>query len=381
MYAIINGKIIDGHKLIKNQAIIIEQNIIAKIVSLQDVPTTLEKVDVQGAYIAPGFIDLQVNGCGGVLFNDDISLQTIETMLETNLKFGCTSFLPTLISSSKEDITKALDVTKDAYKLMPNNVLGAHIEGPYISKIKKGIHDEQYIRPLNEEETNIFRNKVKEVPIMLTIAPEVNDLGLVVNLLQSGVKVSMGHTNANYKEAMEVIDLGVNHATHLFNAMAPLHHRDSGVTAAVLNNQSVSTGMIMDGMHVDFNVIKLVKQVKGENLYIVTDAATPAGTKDVTKFKFGGKDLVVVNGKALDKNGTLGGSLITMIESVYNAAEILGFGLIEAVRMASLYPARIMNCHHKLGLIKHGYIANLAIFDCDYNMRYTVNGGKLLKLY
>lgn len=380
MYAIINGKVIDGHSLLNDCAIIIDEDLIVKTIHISDLPPSIEKLDVNGAYVTPGFIDLQMNGCGGILFNDNISIEAIKAISDTNIKFGCTSFLITLTSAPKEHIKEALNVSKNAYHLMPNNVLGVHIEGPYISKIKKGIHNEAYIRTITEEEANIFRSEVKHIPIMLTLAPEVNDLGLVSNLIQSGILVSLGHSNASYEETVEFIDAGVKSSTHLFNAMTQFHHRKPGIVTAILNNPDVTCGMIMDGFHVNFELIKLIKKIKQENLYIVTDASPAAGCNDITKFRFGGNDLVVTNGKAVDRHGTLGGSVITMIESVYNVAEILGFGLVEAIRMSSLYPAKIMGVHNKLGLIKHGYVANLAIFDSNYNMLYTIINGKLIRL-
>lgn len=380
MYAIINGKVINGHSLLKDCAVIIDQDLIVKTIHINELPSSIEKIDVNGAYVTPGFIDLQVNGCGGVIFNEDISLDTIKVISETNIKFGCTSFLPTLISASKEDIKQALEVSKQAYKTMHNNVLGIHIEGPYINKIKKGIHNETFIRSITEEETNLLRSTVKDIPIMVTLAPEINDLGLVCNLIQSGILVSLGHSNASYDETVEFIDAGVKSSTHLFNAMAQLHHRNPGIVTAILNNPDVTCGMVMDGFHVNFELIKLIKKIKQENLYIVTDASLAAGCKDVTRFKFGNNELFVTNGKVADKHGKLGGSAITMIESVYNVAEILGFGLVEAIRMASLYPAKIMGVHNKLGLIKHGYIANLAIFDSSYNIIFTIVNGKLIRI-
>lgn len=380
MYAIVNGKIIDGHTIIKDHSIIINNNIIVQVIPNEEVPSVCEKLDVDGAFISSGFIDLQINGCSGILFDQEISEEALYTMYKANILSGCTSFLPTLITSPKTTIEKALEVVTTVYNKIPNNVLGIHIEGPYINKTKKGIHNEDYIRSINEEEALILRKAATNLPILLTLAPEVNDLGLVNSLLQSGVIVSLGHSNATYEQAMEAIDLGVNCATHLYNAMSPLHHRNPGLVAAILNSPQVAAGIILDGFHVDFNLLGLTKKIKQEGLYIVTDAIWSVVPGKLNKFQFGGQELTVTNNKATNKNGVIGGSVINMIDSIRNAVEKLGLGLVEAVRMSTLYPAKIMKCHNRLGLIKHGYIANLAIFDCDFNMQYTVSNGEVIKV-
>ncbi|MGV3278991.1 N-acetylglucosamine-6-phosphate deacetylase [Rickettsiales bacterium LUAb2] len=375
MYAIINGKILNGHKLLENDAIVIKDNLIAAIVNTNQIPEEIPQIDVNNSYISSGFIDLQLNGCGGVLFNDDISLNTINIMHKTNLQFGCTSFLPTLISASYDDIAKALEVCSEANKIMPNNVLGIHIEGPFISLIKKGIHNPKYLRAITEADVELISNYAKKLPIMLTLAPEVNNIEYIKKLIHAGVIVSLGHTNASYNEAMEMIDLGVYHATHLYNAMSGFTPREPNVAGAILNN-SIYTGIIVDGFHVDYRSIAIAKKLKQEYLYIVTDAVTPAGTK-LTKFNLIEQEIFVENGKCVNKDGVLAGANITMISSVKNVSELVGLGVLEAVRMATLYPAKVMKNNH-LGLIKEGMIANLAIFDNNYNMQYTINQGELI---
>lgn len=379
MYALINGRLIVGNQIIDNKALIIKGEYIQDIIDVNKTPRDSKIIDVKGCFISAGFIDLQVNGCGGALFNDDISEQTIHTMYNTNVKGGCTSFLPTLITASQQDIKKALQIATSFYQNNPNKILGIHIEGPFISKEKKGIHNEDYIQQLTKEKVDIFIEAVKDIPIILTLAPEENDKVFIQQLVQAGVKVSVGHSNASYKEACDAFDMGVGLVTHLYNAMSYFSSREPNVVGATLNTENVKAGIIVDGFHSNFASVRMAKKLKKENLFIVTDAATPVGT-NMKSFEFGGQKLFVKEGRLVNKEGVLGGANITMIESVKNASEQANFGLVEAVRSASLYPARVMNVENKLGLIQAGFIANLVIFDSNYKMQFAVTNGNLIKV-
>lgn len=380
MVALVNAKILLQERILLGMALVLEQNLLKAIVPLKDLPPEVPTLDLEGSYVAPGFIDLQINGCGGVLFNDHITLETLQKMHQTNLKSGTVSFFPTLITATKEDIQQALEVVLQGHNSMPYNILGIHIEGPFISKDKKGIHNLNYIRAITDEEVGLITAYASRLPIILTLAPEVNKKEHITMLLEAGVQVSLGHTNATIEDAEAAIDLGVRNSTHLFNAMSPISHRAPGVVTAILNHSEVYCGLIADGYHVDFRLLKLVKKLKQEHMYIVTDAAPAAGAPEIKTFEFGGNLLEVKDGKALSKDGVLGGSLITMIESVSNLVNNVGLSLPEAVNMASIYPAKAAGIDHALGVIKPGKIANLVVFDSDFKLSHVFDNGKMILL-
>lgn len=377
-YAITSKKIFDGEQFLSNKAIIISENKIEDILDLKDIGS-IELIDYQDNIIAPAFIDLQLNGCGGVLFNDDISEQTLEVMHKTNLRFGTTSFLPTLITTSEENIKKAVEVVTKFHEKHPFNVIGIHIEGPYISKIKKGIHNPIYMKPISLEMVNFLVEAGKKVPIKITMAPEENSIDRIKQLVDGGVKVSIGHTNADYKTAKEGIRAGISFATHLFNAMSPMEGRSPNVVGAVLDSHSVHAGIIVDGYHVDYASISLVKEIKKDKLYIVTDAVTPMGT-DMEQFQFADQTIYVRDGKCENKDGTLAGANIDMMASVANAVNHANISVCEALRMASLYPAEAMGKSNIIGRIAKQYVANFVILDRDYKTVATIDCGKVIKL-
>jgi N-acetylglucosamine-6-phosphate deacetylase len=377
-YAITSKKIFDGEQFLSNKAIIISENKIEDILDLKDIGS-IELIDYQDNIIAPAFIDLQLNGCGGVLFNDDISEHTLEVMHKTNLRFGTTSFLPTLITTSEDNIKKAVEVVTKFHEKHPFNVIGIHIEGPYISKIKKGIHNPIYMKPISLEMVEFLVEAGKKVPIKITMAPEENSIDRIKQLVDGGVKVSIGHTNADYKTAKEGIRAGISFATHLFNAMSPMEGRSPNVVGAVLDSHSVHAGIIVDGYHVDYASISLVKEIKKDKLYIVTDAVTPMGT-DMEQFQFADQTIYVRDGKCENKDGTLAGANIDMMTSVANAVSHANISLCEALRMASLYPAEAIGKSNIIGRIAKQYVANLTIFDRDYKTVATIDCGNVIKL-
>ncbi|MDR0484967.1 MAG: N-acetylglucosamine-6-phosphate deacetylase [Alphaproteobacteria bacterium] len=377
VYAITAKKVFDGEAFQSNKAIIIDNNKIKDIIALEDIGN-IELINYGDNIIAPGFIDLQINGCGGVLFNDSISPETIEIMLKTNLSCGTTSFLPTLITASESDVKKAVETATLMHEKYPHNIIGVHIEGPYISKIKKGIHNPVHMKAISSEMVDFFVSFAKKIPIKLTLAPEENDVAKIQQLVDGGVKVSIGHSNANYIQAIAGVNAGISLATHLFNAMSPFEGRNPNVVGAVLNSNSVHAGIIIDGNHVDFASVALVAKIKKEKLYMVTDAATPMGT-DMKEFRFADQLVYVKGDKYVNKDGTLAGANINMMESIANAVEKVNLPLSESLKMASLYPANALGVS-KLGRVLKGYIANLVVFSSDYNLVATIDGGNIINL-
>lgn len=379
MKAIINGKIFIENEFVSDKVIIINNRIIADIIPQHELESkylNIEKIDAEKCYIAPGFIDLQINGCGGVLFNNEISLNTLNIMYKTNLKYGCTSFTPTLISTSDENIEKAIILSRKIKDKKKYGFLGLHIEGPYISKIKKGIHNVEFIRMPNEKVINEIVKAGKDNVRIITIAPENIEKETISKLASSGINVSVGHSNATYEEIKEKETYGITLATHLYNAMSPFNHREPGVVGAIFDSD-IKSGIIVDGVHTHYTSVKNAKKIMGERLYLVTDGVSPIGT-NMEYFYFEGKKVYYKFGKCFEENGTLGGSSLTMIEGVRNLVNFCKISLEEALKMASLYPAQAINIDDKFGKIQKNYFADFVFLDKHLNIKKVISNGDLV---
>ncbi|MFZ7165072.1 N-acetylglucosamine-6-phosphate deacetylase [Avibacterium avium] len=372
-YALVNGVIYTAQAVLYGQAVIVEDEKILSIVPQENLPEGMQQIDLKGDNLTAGFIDLQLNGCGGVMFNGDTSVKTLEIMQQTNLRSGTTSYLPTFITADDEGIKQAVSVMGEYLKKHKNQALGLHLEGPYLSVEKKGVHQAEYIRAISPEMKD-FLCQNAAVITKITLAPENPTAKYIGDFVQSGIVVSIGHSNATYDVAKQAIAKGATFATHLHNAMSPISSgREMGVVGAVLDSD-IYTGIIVDGLHVEFGNIKIDKKVKGDKLCIVTDATAAAGA-DIESFDFVGKTVYVRNGKCYDANGTLGGSAITMIESVENAVKQVGIPLDETLRMCNYYPAKAIGVDDYLGDIAEGKIANLTVFNNDFDvLGSAVNG-------
>ncbi|MCX2791180.1 N-acetylglucosamine-6-phosphate deacetylase [Vibrio sp. Sgm 5] len=374
MYALSNCKIYTGSDVLTDHAVIIDNDQIQSVVPVTQLPEGIEIKDLDGANLSPGFIDLQLNGCGGVMLNDEITPETMQIMHEANLKSGCTSFLPTLITSSDEDMRASIAAAREYHNKYQNQSLGLHLEGPYLNVAKKGIHSVDFIRPSDDGMIDLICANA-DLVAKVTLAPEQNDPEHIARLKAADIVVSIGHTNATYAEAREGFEAGITFATHLFNAMTPMVGREPGVVGAIYDTPEVYAGIIADGFHVDYANIRIAHKIKGEKLVLVTDATAPAGA-NMDHFIFVGKKVYYRDGKCVDENGTLGGSALTMIEAVQNTVEHAGIALDEALRMATLYPATAIGVEERLGRVRKGMVANLTIFDRDFNIKATVVNGQ-----
>ena len=372
-YAFTNCVIYTAKEILYGHAVVVENDKISAILPEEQLENEIKRVDLEGNNLTAGFIDLQLNGCGGVMFNEDISVRTLEIMQETNLRSGTTSYLPTFITSPDEGMKSAVQVMRDYLAKYQNQALGLHLEGPYLSVERKGVHREEYIREISPE-MKAFLCENADVITKITLAAENPTAKYIPDFVQSGILVSLGHSNATYEVAKQAIQLGAKFATHLHNAMSPISSgRAMGVVGAVLDSD-IYTGIIADGLHVNFENIKLDKKLKGDKLCLVTDAAAAAGA-DIESFQFVGKTVYVRDGKCYDANGTLGGAAVTMIESVENMVKYVGVSLDETLRMCNLYPARAIGVDDRLGSIEVGKIANLTVFNNQFKVIGTaVNG-------
>lgn len=331
MYALTNCKIYTGSDVLDNHAVVVNGANIESVCPVAELPADIKTIDLDGANVSPGFIDLQLNGCGGVMLNDEITAETMQIMHEANLKSGCTSFLPTLITSSDENMRQAVAAARDYHAKYENQSLGLHLEGPYLNVMKKGIHSVDYIRRSDSDMIDFICENA-DVVTKVTLAPEQNDPTHIEKLSEAGVVVAIGHSNGTYAEARQGFEAGITFATHLFNAMTPMAGREPGVVGAIYDTPEVYAGIIADGFHVDYANIRIAHKIKGEKLVLVTDATAPAGA-DMDHFIFVGKKVYYRDGKCVDENGTLGGSALTMIEAVQNTVEHVGIALDEALRI------------------------------------------------
>ncbi|RPH30496.1 N-acetylglucosamine-6-phosphate deacetylase [Buttiauxella warmboldiae] len=380
MFALTQGRIYTGHEILDDHAVIIANGLIERVCPRSDLPAGIETRDVGGAIIAPGFIDVQLNGCGGVQFNDSaeaVSVETLTIMQKANERSGCTSYLPTLITSSDDLMKQGVKVMREYLALHQHQALGLHLEGPWLNIVKKGTHNPNFVRKPDAELVD-FLCENADVITKVTLAPEMVAPEVISKLVASGIIVSAGHSNATVKEAKVGFRAGITFATHLFNAMPYITGREPGLAGAIFDEPDVYCGIIADGLHVDYANVRTAKKVKGDKLCLVTDATAPAGA-NIDEFIFAGKTIYYRDGLCVDENGTLSGSALTMIEGVRNLVEHAGIALDEALRMATLYPARAMGVEKQLGTIAAGKVANLTTFTRDYKITKTfVNGNEVV---
>ncbi|HIF9152670.1 TPA: N-acetylglucosamine-6-phosphate deacetylase [Photobacterium damselae] len=374
MYAITNVNVFDGVEIHHNQIIIIENDTITKVISndeTMDMQLPEVQIDGKGYLATAGFIDLQLNGCGGVLLNTDPSLKTLDIMNKTNLKTGTTQFLPTFITSDQQAMENIVSIVGELDQPETHGVLGLHLEGPFISIEKKGAHRQEFIRELDLPTARFFAQNADKIRV-LTVAPENTSQEAIDIVRNAGITVSLGHTNATYAQVCE--KNGLEMATHLYNAMTPLGSREPGVVGYIFDKKP-HAGIIVDGIHADYPSVRIAHQLMGEKLFMVTDAVTPAGT-DMTEYDMAGVKAYVTNGKCHYEDGTIAGAAITMIEGVRNLIQHVGLSREEALRMASLYPAKAIKIDDSYGKITEGYKANIVLLNDNNQVEHIFQMGR-----
>jgi len=314
-------------------------------------------IDLGGDYLLPGFVDVQVNGGGGVLFNDDPSAATAVRIAQAHRAFGTTRLLPTLISDDLDKVEQAIKAIDGAVASDTPGIAGLHLEGPFLNVEKRGIHDERKLRPLSDEAMGLLTS-AEHAQVVVTLAPERARLDQIAHLVECGVKVCIGHTNATFDQALSALEAGVSGFTHLFNAMPALQSRNPGVIAAALES-SAWCGLIVDGKHVHPAMLRLALRAKADRrMMLVTDAMPSVGA-DIDHFHLNGQRINVADGVCLSENGTLAGAALSMIEAVRNAMTMLGLGIEEASAMASLMPCSFLGIAESAGSIAPGRQADL----------------------
>jgi N-acetylglucosamine-6-phosphate deacetylase len=373
--ALINGRILTRQGIVSGQTLLLSGARIEALVPGHVVHEDAVSVDLGNQLLAPGFVDVQVNGGGGVLFNDAPSLESIREIGAAHRRFGTTGFLPTLISDDLDTIARAIAAVQSAIDAGVPGVLGIHIEGPFLNWARRGVHDAKHLRLLDPSLLSLLC-RLRAGRTLLTLAPEITTPQMIAQLAGAGVLVSAGHSNASFAETRDAIAQGLRGFTHLFNAMAPLAPREPGIVGAALYDRDTWCGIIVDGHHVDPVMLQLALRCKRhERFMLVTDAMPPVGSA-ITSFQLQGRTIHVADGVCRDDNGTLAGTALDMAAAVRNGVTMLGLDVNEAVRMASEYPAEFLGLGADLGVIAPGYRANLALLDDRLQVRRTWIDGR-----
>ncbi len=366
--ALVNGRVLGDDGLIEGRCVLLEAGRIVDIMEESDPRCQdAQRHDLGGHMLLPGFIDSQVNGGGGVLFNDAPSVDTIRAIGAAHRKFGTTGFLPTLISADLDVVARAIAAVQGAIQAGVPGVLGIHIEGPFLNVARKGVHDPAKLRELDTSAVGLLTS-LRGGKTLVTLAPEMTTPEIIQKLARAGVVVSAGHTNATYAEIATALRHGLTGFTHLFNAMSQLTGREPGVVGAALDDRGSWCGIIVDGEHTDPVVLRIALRCKPHNRFmLVTDAMPSVGTNS-NSFDLQGRKITVSGTVCVDEDGRLAGSNIDMASCVRNAMRLLQLPLTEAVRMASRQPAEFLGVGHVVGRIRPGYRANLVLADENLNV-------------
>jgi N-acetylglucosamine-6-phosphate deacetylase len=369
--ALVNGRLLTGEGLVSGQTLLLSGAHIEALVDPADSRCAgAVTVDLDGQLLLPGFIDVQVNGGGGVLFNDDPSPESIRAIGAAHRRFGTTGFLPTLISDDLDTIARAIAAVQSALDAGMPGVLGIHIEGPFLNRSRRGVHDSKHLRLLDSSLVSLLSG-LRAGRTVLTLAPEMTTPDIIAKLAAAGILVSAGHSEASFAATTGAIAQGLRGFTHLFNAMARLEPRAPGIVGAALYDESTWCGIIVDGHHVDPIVLKLALRCKRHDRFMLVTDGMPAVGSSAPTFVLQGRTIRVIDGICRDENGTLAGTALDMAAAVRNAVSLLGLDIAEAARMASEYPAEFLGLGLELGRIAPGYRANLVLMDQELKVQKT----------
>lgn len=379
--AIKNGRILIGDNFVEGKTVVIRDGVILRVTS-----STLfsgftdQTVDLNGGFLAPGFIDIQVNGGGDRLFNDDPSIDTLSCIAEAHRRFGTTGFLATLISTDAATMRAAVAAVEQAMRDSLPGLLGIHFEGPLLASARKGVHDDRCFQDMSSDLMEIICS-LKRGITLVTLAPEEVSPDSIRELSARGVIVFAGHSNADYETTSDALSAGVSGFTHLFNAMSPLESRAPGVVGAALSDPDCYVGIIADGHHVHWANLQIALLAKRRGkCVLVTDAMPPVGGTN-RQFELGEKLITCDNGRCTTSDGTLAGSCLDMASAVRSCRNHLNVTLAEACRMASTYPAKLLGMGNSLGQIEENFCADLVAFDDDLRITRVWSRGMVTCLH
>ncbi|MGE8224437.1 MAG: N-acetylglucosamine-6-phosphate deacetylase [Stenotrophomonas sp.] len=375
--ALRNGRVLAGENFRDDVAVLIEDGRITAVVASNDpaVAAADVQVDLDGGWLLPGFIDAQVNGGGGALFNNQTDVDALRMMVAGHRRYGTTGMLPTLISDDAEVMARAVQATREAIASKVPGVLGIHLEGPYIAPARKGTHDAGKFRVPDADEVRMATALDNGVTL-ITLAPERVPLATIQQMVANGAIVAAGHTAGTYEEIRAGLDAGITGFTHLYNAMSPLQGRDPGAVGAALEDADSWCGVIVDGVHVHPASLRVALAAKPRGkVFLVTDAMPMVGS-DNPAFELYGETITAVDGVVRNAAGALAGSALDMITAVRNTVGLLGLSLAEASRMASTYPAQFLGLDDRYGHIAAGYHADFVLLDADLQVQATWIAGQ-----
>ncbi|WP_158814424.1 N-acetylglucosamine-6-phosphate deacetylase [Methylocapsa sp. S129] len=368
------ARLFDGERMIEDSALVVEDGAIVAVTPFAARPLDAESCDLRGGVLAPGLIDWQVNGGGGVLFNETPTVAGIRAIVEAHRGDGTTSLLPTLITDAPDKLEAALAAAAEAHRSVPG-ALGIHVEGPFIDIRRKGAHPLAFIRAMTRQDADRLI-AAKAGIMVVTLAPAAVSNDLIARLAQNGIIVSIGHSEATAEEAQAAFKAGASAVTHLYNAMSQLGHRQPGLVGAALADRGIVCGFIADGHHVHEAAARAAFNAKGvDGLALISDAMPPAagGAK---AFYLEGRRVTQVGTKLTLDDGTLAGAAITLMDAVRYATQTLGIELTDALRMATLTPARLLRVDDNIGRFKPGYRADLVHLADDLSVRGVWIGGE-----
>jgi N-acetylglucosamine-6-phosphate deacetylase len=367
-----NGHVLTERGFERDACVVVEEGFIVAV--LHGEPPTGDLIDLDGGYLVPGFIDAQVNGGGGVLFNNDTSVEAIAAIGRAHRRFGTAGFLPTLISDDAAVMQRAIKATHDAIGQGVPGVLGIHLEGPYLAPARKGTHDDTKFRVPDADEIAMATSLDNGVSL-ITLAPEQVPPASIRAIVERGGIVAAGHTAGSYDEIRAGIDAGITGFTHLYNAMTPLQGREPGAVGAALEDDDCWCGVIVDGVHVHPASLRVALKAKPRGkVFLVTDAMPMVGADDPS-FDLYGETIIAVDGVVRNAAGALAGSALDMASAVRNSVHLLGLPLDEACRMAAQYPAEFLGIGGERGRIAAGYRADLVLLDGEVRVQRSWIGG------
>jgi N-acetylglucosamine-6-phosphate deacetylase len=373
-FAITAKTIFTGEACLLDMAVIVKNDIVADIIPTSSLPSDMPCKSYPDGFLAPGFIDTQVNGGGDVLFNDDITVNGITAIANAHRQFGTTGLLPTLITDSADHMKAAICAVNDAIQQGIPGVLGIHLEGPFLNSQRKGVHNPEKMRVISSEDIDMITS-LPQGKTLMTLAPEIVGNDIIRQLQQHNIIVAAGHTAANHDQIQSALKAGLQGFTHLFNAMTPLHSREPGVVGTALSDPDSWCGVIADGHHVHYSNLKLAVSAKPQGKIILVTDAMPIVGSSKNYFTLEDKTIHCRNGRCETSDGVLAGSNLTMAQAVNNTVNQLNISLDEALRMASTYPATFLGLNDQLGYIKPGYKASFVLMDFHLTVCNTwING-------